>query len=68
MCGCMRFTEAGVYGVYGNVRVFNKNLGFIPYIISVISFAIIATIFTLGNIEDSIGLQLIIVTFRLLFL
>ena len=65
---CLSLTEAVSYALYGDLEIINEKWGFDPYFISVIIFALIATVFSLGNIENSIGLQLVIVIFRLLFL
>eukprot|EP00826_Nyctotherus_ovalis_P021729 TRINITY_DN1706_c0_g1_i7.p2 TRINITY_DN1706_c0_g1~~TRINITY_DN1706_c0_g1_i7.p2 ORF type:complete len:342 (-),score=81.12 TRINITY_DN1706_c0_g1_i7:543-1568(-) len=62
---CVSLTRAVSYALYGDLDIIDEKWGFDPYYIAVVVFAIIATFFSLGNIENSAGLQMCIVIVRL---
>jgi len=65
---CVSLSEALSFLLYGSLTAAAEKWPIDPYYLSVIAFALIATLFGLGNIEGSKGLQLFIMYFRFLLI
>jgi len=65
---CISLTRAISYALYEDLDIIDEKWGFDPYYIAVILFAIVATFFSLGNIENSVSLQMCIAFVRLIFI
>ncbi len=63
---CVSLTQGMSYALYGDLFSIQERWPFDPYYFSVFIFAVIATCFGLGNIENSRPLQVAVMCLRLL--